>query len=203
MKLIEYIALALGIIALTSCGSVTGNHKVAIINVENTNGMKGEISTKPNKNILENYYIDDLISSVWMFKDNNIWFSLRNKSSRTMEIIWDKAVYVNAEGVSNKVIHSGIEYKNKEKSQLPTVVVSDSKIIDYIIPADNIYFDEGKYGGWRIYNLLRTSHQSEEALLVYNKRFADAKLKVLLPLLIDNELVEYTFIFDLGEFVVQ
>ncbi len=202
MKLLKYTILALALTILTSCGGIKGNYAVPMMKVENTINFKGDISTKPNGSRTESYYKDDLISIVWMFRKNDIWFSLRNKSEKTMEIIWDKAVYVDEYGVSNKVIHSGVKYKEREKTQLPTVVASESAIIDYLIPVDKVFFIEGKYGGWSIYNLLRSSHSDDEAMLYYNEKYKDARLKVLLPLQIDNNLIEYTFVFELGEFYV-
>lgn len=200
---LRVLIILLSIIGLTSCSGLKGNYNIALKNVENTNNLKGELNSEPRDNRLRNQYNDELITVNWWFRDKDIWFALQNNSSNTIEIIWDKAVYIDKLGKSNKVIHSGVKLIDKEKSQLPTVVIKGSKIDDILIPVNNISYVSGKYGGWSTSSLFPSSHKDIESMTKYDNVFKESEVKVLLPLMIDNQLIEYTFIFDVGDFVIN
>ena len=67
-------------------------------------------------------------------KTTHFGFVLENKSENTIKIIWDEAIFIDAEEFSRKIVHSGIKYNDINSSQIPTVIAKDSKLRDAVFP---------------------------------------------------------------------
>lgn len=78
-----------------------------------------------------------------------IHFSLTNKTSHSIKIIWDEVVYVDVNGSSYRAMYSGVKYIDRTNPQLPTIVFRNGSIEDLVLPTDNVYYLSGQYGGWR------------------------------------------------------
>ena len=74
---------------------------------------------------------DGLIKSTWIVGYDQIYFEINNKINHSIKIIWDDAVYVDENGESHRVMHSGIKYSDREKSMVPSVIVRKEKINRY------------------------------------------------------------------------
>ena len=56
---------------------------------------------------------------------------------------------MNENGESKRIMHTGVKYSEKTQSQVPTIIVRSASVSDSIIPVDNVYYESGKYGGWK------------------------------------------------------
>jgi hypothetical protein len=74
---------------------------------------------------------------------------LNNKTNVPIKVDWDQASYVDIEGQSHKVIHSGIRLIDRDKPQSTTMIPPSAKINDILIPSDHIYYEEVLIPGWR------------------------------------------------------
>lgn len=114
-------------------------------------------------------------------------FEIHNKTSQPMQISWDSCVFVNPSGNSCRVIHSGVKLINKEAPQSPTMIASNSRISDILIPMDSIKWGSGgedSIGEWK-YSLLLKKWAGK----------ASFKFSVLLLLKIGDENKPYEFEF--------
>jgi hypothetical protein len=140
------------VVMLTSCMSYTGTYKVGLQEVESPKNIKEQFGeTKvvnfQDQGVTKYSYEDGLIKIIWLPLRTQFSFTLTNKSEHSMKIVWDEAVYVNENGSSQKVFHSGVKYTDRSNSQPPTTIVKGAKIDDLVMPTDNAYFASGQYGG--------------------------------------------------------
>lgn len=165
---------------------------VAIIVIYNVTAPKYRITlTGSDSTVFE----DPLVAVVFGFKDKEnlrkltlIPFSIKNKTSQPMQILWDSSAFVDPSRESCRIIHSGVKLINKESSQPPTVIASNAKISDTIVPSDNITWASGNKdtpADWK-YSLLLKPWAS-------NKSF---DFSILLYLKVGNEEKPYQFDFS-------
>ncbi|MFQ5688368.1 MAG: hypothetical protein ACE5GV_17100 [Candidatus Scalindua sp.] len=76
-----------------------------------------------------------------------ISFSLKNKSNRVINIDYDKVSYIDINGKSHGVIHSGVRYLDRNRPQKPKIVPPMTDIEDFIFPADYIEWNNF-YKNW-------------------------------------------------------
>lgn len=100
---------------------------------------------------------DDLVRILWLADSRNIAFSLENKTNHSIRIPWDEAAYVDENGRSHRVMHSGVKYNDKEKPQTPSIVVRKGSLEDIVLPTSYVsWFDGGRFmaGAWNEQPLL-------------------------------------------------
>jgi hypothetical protein len=131
-------------------------------------------------------FSDDLIDLRAWARGSRIGIELTNKSDQSLKIDWDSVAYVSVTGQSQRVIHSGVRLMDRDKPQAPSVIVKRSTLTDELIPAENIYFVTGKYGGWRERGLFEREGLEGKAV------------HLLLPVQTEGQTVEYMLRFDLA-----
>lgn len=140
---------------------------------------------------------DEMVRIVWIPTASELSFVLTNKTAHSIKIVWDEAAFVNPDGISQRVIHAGVKYIDRNTSQPPTVVVRKATITDLIIPSDNIYYVSGQDGGWRSAPLfLSESGPNAEKLKLKTGKYIGKTVQVLLPLQIEDVVNEYIFVFE-------
>jgi hypothetical protein len=146
-------------------------------------------------------YEDELIKIVWLPLSTQFAFTLENKSDNSIKIIWDEAVYVDENGSSGRVMHSGVKYVDRSNPQPPTVVVKKAKVDDMVVPTDNIYYISEQYGGWQTKPLFPNRATTQEELNALTKKYVGKTVKILLPLQIQETVNEYIFSFKVENFI--
>jgi hypothetical protein len=58
--------------------------------------------------IQKNLFEDNMMTILWMPTETDIKFTLKNKTDHSIKIIWDEAAFVDVEGRSQHIIHSGV-----------------------------------------------------------------------------------------------
>lgn len=82
--------------------------------------------------------------------DAGISFAFMNKSKDMIKIIWDESVFINEDGSPKRVFHSGVTIKDRDKSQVPTIIPAGLTHTDILIPVDSPSFYSSQYGaGWQ------------------------------------------------------
>jgi hypothetical protein len=128
---------------------------------------------------------------------------LTNKTSHSIKVIWDEAVYVDESGMSQRVMHSGVKYIDKNNSQPPTIVVRGATISDVVLPTDNIYYEKGKYGGWRESPLLPDMSYDRPEIERQASGLIGKTVQILLPIKIEDVVNEYVFVFSIDGFSIE
>ncbi|MBI9037927.1 MAG: membrane lipoprotein lipid attachment site-containing protein [Bacteroidales bacterium] len=191
---------------LTSCMTYQGFYNVGLQEVERPENAKERYGESKIINFEEEgktkySYEDELIKIVWLPLSTQFAFTLENKSDNSIKIIWDEAVYVDENGSSGRVMHSGVKYVDRSNPQPPTVVVKKAKVDDMVVPTDNIYYISGQYGGWQTKPLFPNRATTQEELNVLTQKYVGKTVKILLPLQIQETVNEYIFSFKVENFI--
>jgi hypothetical protein len=202
------IVLALLVVFLSDCATYTAYYDISLKEVERPAQAKeryGEQKImKAEEGGMEKYYFEDeMVKIVWIPTASQISFILTNKTEHSIKIVWDEAAFVDENGVSHRVMHSGVKYIDRTNPQPPSVVVRKGSITDLVIPTDNIYYVSGKYGGWREAPLFPTSAVTIEELRVKAENYIGKTVQVLLPLQIEDVVNEYIFTFEVNNVEVK
>ena len=186
------------------CASNRAYYDVGLREVERPAEAKeryGEqlVSTIDEDGTTKYSFEDALVKVVWIPTVSQFLFVLTNKTDHSMRIVWDEAAFVDENGLSQRVTHSGVRYIDRNSHQPPTVVVREGTVADSIIPSDNIYYQSGRYGGWRERPLFPVSTMSADEL---NERVGNT-VQILLPLQIQDIINEYLFVFVVQDVIVK
>lgn len=134
---------------------------------------------------------------------NKMDFVIENKTGKTISLDWDGAVWVNFNGYTDGVIHSGNSYLNKGISRAPSNIISGTKLSDLVAPKsklDNqgslwsIFAGMFEYNMWEPYKV-----QAKRFMRKHASEHIGKKFTIMLPITIDGEVKEYRFTFVLDE----
>jgi hypothetical protein len=149
---------------------------------------------------------DKMISITIQKRSNGFTFDLKNKTSHSLKIIWDEAVYIDTEGKSHRVLHEGIKLMQKDNPQTPTVIARNGTISDAIFVSDYFILSGYKWINIDLLNDFASLENSSDNIL---KRMRDGangylnkNIQILLPIKIENIVNEYIFIFNINSFKV-
>lgn len=195
-------------VLMTGCMTYTGIYKVGLQEVESPKNIKEQFGeTKvvnfQDQGVTKYSYEDGLIKIVWLPLSTQFSFNLTNKSDHSIKIIWDEVAYVNENGSSQKVFHSGVKYIDRNNSQPPTTIVKGANIDDLIMPTDNVYFVSGQYGGWQELPLFKNRASTPEELNTLKSSYVGKVVKILLPIKIEETTNEYLFTFKIEDFITK
>lgn len=162
-----------------------GDFVISLIKVEKPTNLQPKNGMI--KFVVDNVYkySDNVIDIEWEHNpgDRIFNFELKNKSDLAIKIIWNEAAYIDYTNKTDKVVHSGIRYIDKNKDQLPTIIPPSAVIQDMVIPTKNIYYSDA-LNEWRIGSLFVAMDKD----LIENR-----VVKIQLPVQIKN--VNYNYIF--------
>lgn len=149
----------------------------------------GETTTIPSENGISKFSYKDNVIDVLIFADrSNFNLVLQNVSDTSIKIVWDEAVFVNFDGSTEKVMHKGIKYSEKNGSQPPTTIIKNAKWEDTVTPTHLVYYREAtKYieGGW-----------DTDSMYPNEPGLQPGRIKLMLPIQIKDVINEYVFVFD-------
>jgi len=202
------ILLALG---LSGCVASYAQYDIGLESVEVPKNKKQtfgkQVIVKSEEKGKTKYtFEDDIIKTTWIVTSSNIYFDLKNKTDHSIKIIWDEAVFVDQDGESHSVMHSGTKYIDRNNPKPPTTIVRNGKISDIVFPSDYVYYQSGKYGGWRELDLIKnyrtTEPKGDEKIKELAKKEINKTIQVLLPIKIEDIINEYIFVFKINDFKV-
>ncbi|MEE1272525.1 MAG: hypothetical protein UHM19_07015 [Bacteroidales bacterium] len=161
----------------------------AVEKPSNTEIRYGETMTIPSENGISKFTYKDNVIDIMIFADrSNFNFVLQNISESSIKIVWDEAVFVNFDGSTEKVMHKGIKFSEKNGTQPATTIIKNAKWEDSVTPTHLVYYREAtKYieGGWDTYSM----YPIENGL-------KPGQIKLMLPIQIKDVINEYVFVFD-------
>ena len=138
-------------------------------------------------------YVDSSINAVFSVGKKDISFVLRNKTDKTMKILWDEALFIKY-GVPEKVMHEGVKYADRNQSMPASIIPAGTLHTDIIIPTNNVYWREGYYsqyssmpGGWEQKDLFPESTEK------------GTQFSVHMPMIVNGSQKDYSFNFQVGD----
>ncbi|MDY2832260.1 MAG: hypothetical protein SOU49_05905 [Sodaliphilus pleomorphus] len=190
----------------TSCGflkSYTAKYDVSLATVESPADARAQfgetkVASFTDGQINKYRYEDDYIDIVWYVSSTQFNFDLKNKSNHTIKINWDDISYVDCEGKTGRVMHSGVKYNERNNSQPASTIPKGASLSDILLPTDNVYFTSGKYGGWNERLLIPSIYQNQEAFAKEASSYVGKTMKILMPIMIENVQNDYTFEFTIN-----
>jgi len=207
----KYLVSIVVVIFLAGCSASEAYHAyydIGLLQVEHPADMKARYGEQKITRIEEEgtykyCFEDDIVKIIWIPTAYEFDFVLTNKSRYSIKIIWDEAAFVDENGLTHRIMHSGVRYIERDNPQPPTVIPSGATIADLIFPTDYVYWASGTYGGWRRLPLLPVSGATKEELSSKATKYVGKTYKVLLPLTIEGVTHEYVFTFKIIDVKVK
>ncbi len=123
---------------------------------------------------------DSLVDVVLSVSTYYVEVTIKNKTAHTINILWEKAAYVNTRGERKRVIHRGVNYAQKEVQQKPTAVFKGETVSELMLPSENVNAYLYGSGGWSM-------------VPIFSNRDLGRTAQVVLPLEIGG--VEFDYVF--------
>ena len=207
---------------LPATATIASQYRSALVQIDRPKETKERygsvVAIKPESD--NKYaYEDGLFLGIFYVIDSRIHFILKNKTEHSIKIVWDEAAFIDIDGQSDRVVHTGVKYADRNASQPPSVIPGQRSLTDFVVPAKSIYYREGYYGtyysspgGWEELGIvLPTSDKvaadrygvadslAVEAFISKVKDNIGKRFGFLLPLEIEGVVNEYTFWFEVQD----
>jgi hypothetical protein len=83
------------------------------------------------------YRTDDYMLRIdWRATSFGVVFTIKNKTNEPVKVVWDEARFLDEQGRSHRVIHTGIGYEERNLPQPGTVILGGMNLQDFIYPLD-------------------------------------------------------------------
>ena len=218
-KKVIILFCALIVATLTSCESslwkqpdrpykvANASYDISLISVEKSTGTekvyeKQRIETVLEEGIPKFYFEDEVVRIKWRLTSNDIVFVVHNKADNPVKIIWDEGKFIDAEGVTHKLLHSGIGYEERNDFHPPTIVYAKDTLEDFVYPADCWQKEESgrkshkNQGHWKRGSFLPTQIRgTAEELRTKAEPFVGKTFQVILALQINGVRTDYVCTF--------
>lgn len=139
---------------------------------------------------------NELFSMSWNLDWHGADLILKNKTAKSMSIIWDQSVFIDPEGFCYGVIPSGIKYLDKDRFTKPTKIVGKKMVSKRILPGDFVTFDT-QHGWVENAYLPKYSHGDLSSFSKMVSSYKGKEIIVLLAIQYEGQVTEYSFIFEI------
>lgn len=146
----------------------------------------GDTTAVTEKDITKYSYQDNFIDILVFADGSQFNFILKNVSDNTLKVVWNEAVFVDVDGMTSKVMHTGIKYSQKNGDQPASTIIKGAKLEDIAIPTDKVYYSE-YLEKWTNYSLYSKAKSNLEGQVI----------KLMLPIQVMDVVNEYIFEFTL------
>lgn len=107
-------------------------------------------SDPANRSIDNEYFTAEISpASCESWGCNAFRLTVKNKTSKNMELNWNKTLYVVYGQTSGGFMFEGVVYKDRNNPKSPDVIFPGGELSKSIWPNNLVGFSSGKYGGWR------------------------------------------------------
>ncbi|MDQ6830043.1 MAG: hypothetical protein M3081_14395 [Gemmatimonadota bacterium] len=175
-----------------------------------SSAMAGEVPRSNDGGVTPFLYQDSaLVIGIYPTADA-LHFTLGNRTTHALRILWNDAAFVDVAGRSGRLMHvnAGREFGDRSATQPPTIVLRGATISDAVVPADNvqlIHIGEGRQA--RIAPLLPAPDASRaeiaDRITELRRKYIGRSMALLLPLEIEGLRTEYLFTFVITDVSAQ
>ena len=217
----RFASLALVLAAFSGCTTVMTNmaasYNSALVQIDRPEATKeryGAVVTIRPESGNKYVYEDGLFRGIFYATSSRINFEITNKTDHSLKIIWNEAAFIDVNGQSDRVAHSGVKYADVSGPQPPSVVPRQTSLSDFALPSDRIYYRSGpsyEGGGWKELGLVLPTSDKVVAADSVGVRTFRAKVEsnkgrrfgLLLPIEIEGVVNEYTFWFKVQDASIE
>ena len=146
----------------------------------------GKTTTVEDKNITKYSYVDNVIDILIFGGSSQFNFILKNVSQNSIKVVWNEAVFVDFDGTTSKIMHTGTKYSQREGDQPATPIIKGAKIEDLAAPNCNVRYSD-------ILKEWVTDPMYPKA-----PALSPGQLRLMLPIQIKDVINEYVFVFDVS-----
>lgn len=108
---------------------------------------------------------------------------VKNKTAEPAYVSWDNVAYIDAGGLTHKVVKSGTKFDDRTQDIGEVIIPPGARIDEIMQPTDSVYYDTDKYtSGWR-------------GNPVLEKLSSNDKVTISFPIRVHNKTIKYFFIF--------
>lgn len=153
--------------------------------------------------VMKYSYEDDYISITWKVEYNQFNFTLLNKSNYTIKINWDDISYVDYNGQTGRVMHAGVKYQDKNRSQPSSMIPKGAFLTDVLLPTENVYWANSTitgFSGWRENSLIPNRFDKKVNIAEAAGQYVGKKMIILMPIYIENVQNDYLFTFNIDSY---
>ena len=165
----------------------SGSYHSTLVKVEkpeNSSERYGDVITIDENGVTKYSFEDNVINIIILGGDKQFSFKLDNKTQNSIKIVWDDAVFVDIDGSTSKVMHSGIKYNEKETTQVATTLIGGASLDDIACPISNVRYDN-------VQKEWVTDTMYPNTISKGIKQF-----RLMLPIQIKEVVNEYVFVFN-------
>ena len=182
MKKVLFLSLVLVVSFLfVGCSAQNGSNPGLHFALKNNSGDSKLVFEDERIKIKFNFEKEFLTKNI-----STLNFELKNKTESTMKLLWEQVTYIDTNGRAQSVLKSGVRFIEKDRAIPPTTIPSNSMINDLIISKENVNWNYIS-GSW-----------IQEPLLKNKEIFDGKTIRLLIPLDIEEEIIEYDFIFKIS-----
>ena len=147
----------------------------------------GKTTSVTEKDITKYSYEDNFINILIFAGSSQFNFILKNVSTNTVKVVWNEAVFVDVDGSTSKVMHSGIKYSQREGDQPASTIIKGAKLEDLAAPTDKVYYDD-----------VLKEWSSKSLYSNADPKLEGQTIKLMLPIQVKDVVNEYIFEFKLN-----
>ena len=171
-------------------GDDSGKFFAALTKVEkpsNSAVRYGKTTSVTDKDITKYSYEDNFIDIQIFAGSTQFNFVLKNVSDNTLKVVWNEAVFVDVDGSTSKIMHTGIKYSQREADQPASTIIKGAKIEYLAAPTDKVYYSD-----------FLKEWTSESLYVNEKKKLEGQTIKLMLPIQVKDVVNEYIFEFTLS-----
>ncbi|HEV7571784.1 MAG TPA: hypothetical protein VGQ21_09825 [Thermoanaerobaculia bacterium] len=158
----------------------------------------------------EGTFADDFveISGTLATYGNEGTVEVTNKTDSSARVTWDDASFVNL-GLAARLVHSGVEFSEKAKPQLPSIIASKSRIRQVVMPVEAIQQMRGSWMRVSLFPKEETFDRTTGRAVLLDGmtlatvdanvagRLVGKDVRILLPIDVGGVVREYTLLFTI------
>jgi hypothetical protein len=130
---------------------------------------------------------------------DGIEFELENLTEHSEKILWDEVVFADFDKTSNRVMHAGVRYLDRDLSHPPSVVAPRNLLKDIILPVNRVVEEREGFVHRPLFGSLirQCTGETEEQFRRRTEGLKGALFSIVLPVEIAGVVNEYTLNFQI------
>lgn len=186
MRILITLLIAAFCFATANAQKKKGKFSAYLCSVEVGNKLENKVDS------LQSIFADGFIGISWTYTPSQMEFILKNQSNSTIRIIWDETAFIGLNKISEKIYHKGVKLVEKSNSQQPTPVYKDSYLSELVAPSYCTVYDAENVK-WRYKSFITGEYTNKREK--YNADLIGKIFKIVLPIKVEDRIIEYTFYF--------
>jgi len=201
-RYLAFIALVIILMGMFGCATTSAGGEKMIVKydmelsmvrsaVDINQRFRAPVADTTTTDVTRYAFEDDLFRSIWSATEAGWDLVLYNKSEKPIMIDWNNVNYMDVDNIGHKVLISSTRFADRDKDQVPSVIVRRGSLTEKLVSATHIY--QSPLTGLLVKRPMFPIDYSE-AIRYKNKEF-----KLMVPFTVDGLSSQYEFIFKIKD----